>query len=153
MRKSIDAMGSSSYHSPAHCFDESPAGYSWVGCSPAEPTCASPAESIMPNRRSIEKRNDRNAPFHPTPLTKNCKGCPGTKCKGCLGTGHDVGVLGWTAALGLEICFRSGYLFSWLLKNKKPPFWWLHLHWFFRFWIGPITLRSRLLIRGLNADG
>jgi len=100
MRKSIDAMGSSSYHSPAHCFDESPAGYSWVGCSPAEPTCASPAESIMPNRRSIEKRNDRNAPFHPTPLTKNCKGCPGTNCKGCLGTGHDVGLLGWTAALG-----------------------------------------------------
>jgi len=88
MRKSIDAMGSSSYHSPAHCFDESPAGYSWVGCSPAEPTCASPAESIMPNRRSIEKRNDRNAPFHPTPLTKNCKGCPGTNCKGCLGTGQ-----------------------------------------------------------------
>src|SRR6185437_14626360 len=86
--------GSSSCHSPAHCFDESPAGYSWVGCSPAEPTCASPAESIMPNRRSIEKRNDRNAPFHPTPLTKNCKGCPGTNCKGCLGTGHDVGLLG-----------------------------------------------------------
>src|SRR6185312_13353319 len=95
MRKSIDAMGSSSCHSPAHCFDESPAGYSWVGCSPAEPTCASPAESIMPNRRSIEKRNDRNAPFHPTPLTKNCKGCPGTNCKGCLGTGHGVGLLGW----------------------------------------------------------
>src|SRR6185437_11401631 len=95
MRKSIDAMGSSSCHSPAHCFDESPAGYSWVGCSPAEPTCASPAESIMPNRRSIEKRNDRNAPFHPTPLTKNCKGCPGTNCKGCLGTGQLFGLLGW----------------------------------------------------------
>src|SRR6185437_6951052 len=94
MRKSIDAMGSSSCHSPAHCFDESPAGYSWVGCSPAEPTCASPAESIMPNRRSIEKRNDRNAPFHPTPLTKNCKGCPGTNCKGCLGTGQTPGLPG-----------------------------------------------------------
>src|SRR6185437_4470707 len=89
MRKSIDAMGSSSCHSPAHCFDESPAGYSWVGCSPAEPTCASPAESIMPNRRSIEKRNDRNAPFHPTPLTTNCKGC--------LGTGQTPGLLGTPA--------------------------------------------------------
>ena len=30
-------------HSPAHCVDESPAGYSWAGCSPAEPACASPA--------------------------------------------------------------------------------------------------------------
>ena len=109
MRKSIDAMGSSSCHSPAHCFDESPAGYSWVGCSPAEPTCASPAESIMPNRRSIEKRNDRNAPFHPTPLTKNCKGCPGTNCKGCLGTGHGVGLLGWSAdRRGITVAqFRS----------------------------------------------
>src|SRR6185503_6087601 len=94
MRKSIDAMGSSSYHSPAHCFDESPAGYSWVGCSPAEPTCASPAESIMPNRRSIEKRNDRNAPFNPTHLTTNCKGC--------LGTGHDFRALGWGRGPG---CF------------------------------------------------
>ena len=30
-------------HSPTHCLDESPAGYSWAGCSPAEPACASPA--------------------------------------------------------------------------------------------------------------
>ena len=27
----------------AHRFDEFPAGYSWAGCSPAEPACASPA--------------------------------------------------------------------------------------------------------------
>jgi putative transposase len=32
-------------HSPTHCVDESPAGYSWAGCSPAEPACASPAGS------------------------------------------------------------------------------------------------------------
>lgn len=36
--------------SPTHCLDESPAGYSWVGCSPAEPTCASPAKQIMPKQ-------------------------------------------------------------------------------------------------------
>lgn len=30
-------------HSPTHCLDESPAGYSSAGCSPAEPACASPA--------------------------------------------------------------------------------------------------------------
>jgi hypothetical protein len=35
---------------PAHCLDESPASYSWVGCSPAEPTYASLAESIMPEQ-------------------------------------------------------------------------------------------------------
>lgn len=29
--------------SPAHRLDEFPAGYSWAGCSPAEPACASPA--------------------------------------------------------------------------------------------------------------
>jgi transposase InsO family protein len=32
-------------YSPTHCVDESPAGYSWAGCSPAEPACASPAGS------------------------------------------------------------------------------------------------------------
>ena len=50
MGKSIDAMGSSSSRSPTHCLDESPTGYSWVGCSPAEPTCASPAKQIMPKQ-------------------------------------------------------------------------------------------------------
>ena len=30
-------------HSPAHRLDEPPAGYSWAGCSPAEPACALPA--------------------------------------------------------------------------------------------------------------
>lgn len=34
-------------HSPTHCLDESPAGYSWAGCSPAEPACASPAVKRM----------------------------------------------------------------------------------------------------------
>ena len=29
-------------HSPTHCLDESPVGYSLAGCSPAEPTSASP---------------------------------------------------------------------------------------------------------------
>jgi hypothetical protein len=29
--------------SSAHRVDEFPAGYSWAGCSPAEPACASPA--------------------------------------------------------------------------------------------------------------
>jgi hypothetical protein len=50
MGKSIDAMGNSSRRSPTHCLDESPTGYSWVGCSPAEPTCASPAKQIMPKQ-------------------------------------------------------------------------------------------------------
>jgi len=31
--------------SPAHRLDESPAGYSSAGCSPAEPASASPADS------------------------------------------------------------------------------------------------------------
>ena len=31
----------------AHRFDESPAGYSLAGCSPAEPASASPAQSSM----------------------------------------------------------------------------------------------------------
>lgn len=35
-------------HSPTHCLDESPAGYSWAGCSPAEPACASPATESLP---------------------------------------------------------------------------------------------------------
>ena len=34
-------------HSPTHCVDESPAGYSWAGCSPAEPAYASPATPIV----------------------------------------------------------------------------------------------------------
>ena len=37
-------------HSPTHCVDESPAGYSSAGCSPAEPTCASPAEDDDGNK-------------------------------------------------------------------------------------------------------
>jgi hypothetical protein len=33
--------------SPAHPIDESPAGYSLAGCSPAEPDSASPAEAMV----------------------------------------------------------------------------------------------------------
>jgi hypothetical protein len=34
-------------HAPAHRHDESPAGYSSVGCSPAFPPSASPATAIL----------------------------------------------------------------------------------------------------------
>jgi len=45
-------------HSPTHCLDESPAGYSWAGCSPAEPACASPAEpSLQLKEGSKEEEN------------------------------------------------------------------------------------------------
>lgn len=45
-------------HSPTHCVDESPAGYSWAGCSPAEPAYASPAgESVQQKERTIEEKN------------------------------------------------------------------------------------------------
>lgn len=43
-------------HSPTHCLDESPAGYSWAGCSPAEPACASPAaKSVQPGEKIEEE--------------------------------------------------------------------------------------------------
>src|SRR5271157_175730 len=32
---------------PAHRLDEFPTGYSWAGCSPAEPASASPASLIL----------------------------------------------------------------------------------------------------------
>ena len=35
----------------AHRLDESPAGYSSAGCSPAEPASASPAKTSMPQDR------------------------------------------------------------------------------------------------------
>jgi transposase InsO family protein len=41
-------------HSPTHCLDESPAGYSWAGCSPAEPACASPAAEIIFRKGKFE---------------------------------------------------------------------------------------------------
>jgi transposase InsO family protein len=41
-------------HSPTHCLDESPTGYSWAGCSPAEPACASPANPIVKKRILFE---------------------------------------------------------------------------------------------------
>jgi putative transposase len=41
-------------HSPTHCLDESPAGYSWAGCSPAEPACASPASTILKRKILFE---------------------------------------------------------------------------------------------------
>jgi putative transposase len=40
--------------SPTHSLDESPAGYSWAGCSPAEPACASPAAEIIQRRVPFE---------------------------------------------------------------------------------------------------
>ncbi len=42
-------------HSPTPCLDESPAGYSWAGCSPAEPACASPASTIMQDQGTFEE--------------------------------------------------------------------------------------------------
>jgi hypothetical protein len=42
-------------HSPTHCVDESPAGYSWAGCSPAEPACASPARDRLPEEQDVGK--------------------------------------------------------------------------------------------------
>ena len=38
---------------PAHRFDESPAGYSLAGCSPAEPTSASPADGDIKEEESV----------------------------------------------------------------------------------------------------
>jgi transposase InsO family protein len=60
--QSINAMGSnpsqSQDHSPTHCVDESPAGYSWAGCSPAEPACASPAgPSVEQKEEPKEEKN------------------------------------------------------------------------------------------------
>jgi hypothetical protein len=40
--------------SPDHRLDESPAGYSLAGCSPAEPASASPAEDILTKKRLFE---------------------------------------------------------------------------------------------------
>jgi hypothetical protein len=39
--------------SPDHRLDESPAGYSLVGCSPAEPTSASPANANMKEEKPL----------------------------------------------------------------------------------------------------
>lgn len=44
--------------SPTHCLDESSTGYSWAGCSPAEPACASPAkQSLQLQGESKEEKN------------------------------------------------------------------------------------------------
>ena len=40
-------------HSPTHCIDESSTGYSWAGCSPAEPACASPVVPIVERKGSF----------------------------------------------------------------------------------------------------
>lgn len=40
-------------YSPTQCVDESSTGYSWAGCSPAEPACASPAMVIVERKGSI----------------------------------------------------------------------------------------------------
>jgi putative transposase len=41
--------------SPAHPIDESPAGYSLAGCSPAEPDSASPAEAMVQHTSDLDK--------------------------------------------------------------------------------------------------
>ena len=38
---------------PAHRFDESPAGYSLAGCSPAEPASASPADADIKEEEPV----------------------------------------------------------------------------------------------------
>ena len=45
-------------HSPTHCVDESPAGYSWAGCSPAEPACASPAGSRVQEKEEMKEEKN-----------------------------------------------------------------------------------------------
>src|SRR5674476_380272 len=44
----------------AHRSDESPAGYSLAGCSPAEPASASPASLILQDQRPFAKRFPAN---------------------------------------------------------------------------------------------
>jgi hypothetical protein len=60
--------------------DEFPAGYSWMGCSPALPISASPASSSFFQlwAKSGDASTGRNK--------NDCKGCHGTLCKGCSGT-------------------------------------------------------------------
>jgi hypothetical protein len=44
----------------AHRSDESPAGYSLAGCSPAEPASASPARLILQQQRPFAKKFPAN---------------------------------------------------------------------------------------------
>jgi len=45
---------------PTHCLDESPVGYSWAGCSPAEPACASPTVGIIFSKGNFEQEKTSN---------------------------------------------------------------------------------------------
>jgi hypothetical protein len=55
---------------PAHRNDESPAGYSSAGCSPAEPASASPAGAIMLRWISLAKNFAVNGKLSPISLSQ-----------------------------------------------------------------------------------
>ena len=62
MGKSIDGIGRRRRTaSPAHPIDESPAGYSLAGCSPAEPDSASPAEAMVNQDRLSASQKTANS--------------------------------------------------------------------------------------------
>ena len=51
--------------SPAHPIDESPAGYSLAGCSPAEPDSASPAEAMVHQNVALGKTENSKLQLRP----------------------------------------------------------------------------------------
>ena len=53
-------LGAARLRSLAHRLDESPAGYSLAGCSPAEPASASPANDYSEGERKFEKEKSMN---------------------------------------------------------------------------------------------
>src|SRR5215471_14020676 len=60
--------------SPTHCVDESPAGYSWAGCSPAEPACASPAGDHHAKTGSHGETKNRTTGKFKTTTVKDVSG-------------------------------------------------------------------------------
>jgi hypothetical protein len=54
----------------AHRFDESPAGYSSAGCSPAEPACAWPAKLSLPHNGSAGYDLSANGNLSPNALSQ-----------------------------------------------------------------------------------
>src|SRR5215471_826738 len=60
--------------SPTHCVDESPAGYSWAGCSPAEPACASPAGDHHAKTGSHGETKNRTTGKSKTTTVKDVSG-------------------------------------------------------------------------------
>ena len=102
----------------------------WVALQQSPLALRQPSRSCQ-NGRPIERGSIMIAPPIRLLQTKNCKGCSGTKCKGCLGTGHGVGLVGWTSdgfavggwiaevgqffigsrgGAGLQSCGKSRYL-------------------------------------------